>query len=166
MGKKTNEILHIDEKSDKYKFSKWCYDTPGVFQPEQILNLLTTEELLLTIPKEMIKPRAYALNIGMSVFLAGLGRLDYLGPDEEKIRILVYSSLALPILITYTKHADTIYKTFLGTELLGVPMGDTDRLSNWPNLECSDVICEKGESEDISVCGIIIHSFCVCFFVI
>jgi ribosome biogenesis GTPase A len=32
----TQGILTLNEKSDRYKLSKWCYDTPGVVQPDQV----------------------------------------------------------------------------------------------------------------------------------
>lgn len=31
------KILTIDENSDKYAMSKWCYDTPGVIQKDQVI---------------------------------------------------------------------------------------------------------------------------------
>lgn len=68
----------FDETKEEYKYSRWCYDTPGTIQPDQILDLLTTEELLTILPKKIISPRTFILRINQTIFLGGLGRLDYL----------------------------------------------------------------------------------------
>ncbi|XP_044753362.1 nitric oxide-associated protein 1 isoform X2 [Coccinella septempunctata] len=70
--------LGLNENDPLYAHSRWCYDTPGVVQPDQILNLLTTEELFLTIPKTLIIPRTYCIRPGDSLFIGGLARLDFL----------------------------------------------------------------------------------------
>lgn len=150
-------ILTLNEKSDDYINSKWCYDTPGVVQPDQITNLLTTDELLLTIPKQMIRPRAYLLKTGLTLFLAGLGRLDYLdGP--ESTRVILYASPNLPTLICDTVHAAQIYQNLLGTEYLRVPRADPERLAKWPALEAGPDILLYGEAKHISVADVVLSS--------
>lgn len=62
----------------EYERSRWCYDTPGTIQKDQILDLLTTDELLLTLPQEIITPRTFMLKPKQTIFVAGMGRLDYL----------------------------------------------------------------------------------------
>lgn len=152
MGKGVPKPLHINEDDDEYKTSRWCFDTPGVVHDESILNMLTTEELLLTLPKKMILPRTVLLKPGMSLFLAGVGRVDYLN-GIEYIRATVYASSKLPIMIVRTEKADSIYKELLGTELMGVPVGDEERLARWPGLAPSDVYTFKGEGSKRSACG-------------
>ncbi|XP_035912884.1 nitric oxide-associated protein 1 [Anopheles stephensi] len=151
-------ILTLNEKNEKYINSKWCYDTPGVVQPDQILDLLTTEEIILTISKQMIRPRVYLLKRGMTLFLGGLGRLDFLnGPDS--IRLIVYASHTLPTVICNTSDASTLYKALLGTKLLGVPFGSTDRLEKFPPLESIPDILVHGELEKhITICDILLSS--------
>lgn len=68
----------LDESRPEYKQSRWCYDTPGTIQADQILNLLTTDELSLTLPQEIITPRTFMFKPKQTVFVAGMGRLDYL----------------------------------------------------------------------------------------
>lgn len=68
----------LDESRPEYKHSRWCYDTPGTIQADQILNLLTTDELSLTLPQEIITPRTFMFRPKQTVFVAGMGRLDYL----------------------------------------------------------------------------------------
>lgn len=74
--------IGLDEQDPTFKLTKWCYDTPGVVHSDQILNLLTTEELLLTLPKEIIRPRSFTLRVGQTLLIAGLGRLDYLDATD------------------------------------------------------------------------------------
>ncbi len=152
MGKGTPPVLAINEKSDEYVTSRWCFDTPGVVHEESVLSLLTTEELLLTLPKKMILPRTFLMKPGMSLFLAGLGRVDYLlGIDF--IRATVYASSELPIMIVNTDEADAVYNELLGSEFLGVPVGDDERLKCWPGLTSSDFFNFRGEGMKVSACG-------------
>uniref|UniRef100_A0A182W613 G domain-containing protein n=1 Tax=Anopheles minimus TaxID=112268 RepID=A0A182W613_9DIPT len=151
-------ILTLNEKNEKYINSKWCYDTPGVVQPDQILDLLTTEEILLTISKQMIRPRAYLLKTGMTLFVGGIGRLDFLdGP--ESIRVILYAAHTLPTAICSTLDAGVLYSDLLGTQLLGVPFGPSERLDKFPPLECGPDILVQGTLEKhTTVCDILLSS--------
>lgn len=126
-------------------------------QPDQITNLLTTQELIKSMPKEMIRVRAFLLKKGMSLFLAGLGRVDYLD-GLESIRLTVFASLDLPTMITKTEDADEVYSKLLGTDLLGVPCGDQERLDKWPALQCAEDITVEGQEKYLAACG---SYFCV-----
>lgn len=46
----------------------------------------------------------------------------------------VFASGRLPITICNMDDADCVYKTLLGTRLLGVPCGGATRLAQWPML--------------------------------
>ena len=74
----TMKKIGLDENAKEFKYGKWCFDTPGTIQPDQILHFLTTDELLKTLPKEIISPRTFVLHKGQTLFLAGMGRLDCL----------------------------------------------------------------------------------------
>lgn len=75
--------MGLQEDDPLYVNGRWCYDTPGVVHNAQILNLLTTEELFLTLPKTLIKPRTYCIRCGDSLFIAGLARLDYVEGERS-----------------------------------------------------------------------------------
>lgn len=80
-----NKVVKMGLKEDHPDFAsgRWCYDTPGVVHPDQILDLLTLDELILTLPKELIRPETFCVKPGTSLFIAGLARLDYIkGPDS------------------------------------------------------------------------------------
>lgn len=87
-------IKTFNEKEKIYTSSKWCFDTPGVVQPDQILHLLTTEELMKTIPKQIIQPQTFNLKPGMTIFIAGIGRLDFI-ESEHPNRPLRYGMILL-----------------------------------------------------------------------
>lgn len=151
-------IMTLNEKSEKYKLSKWCFDTPGVVQPDQILNLLTIDEIVKVTPKSIIKPRVFLFKPDMSLFIGGLGRLDFLdGPNS--IRVIVYSSNELPVTICDTLAAEEIYNYYLGSKFFQVPSSnDEERLKLWPKLEASQVIEIAGEEKHISACDIVLSS--------
>lgn len=91
---------------------------------------------------------------GYSLLLAGLGRVDFIG-GAERLRLSVYASARLPLLIVDTMKADEVYRECLGSKLLCVPRGDDDRLAKWPAMQrCETKISVSGyESEHKSVCG-------------
>jgi hypothetical protein len=43
----------------------------------QVIHLLTAEELMMTLPKKLLLPQTFSVRPNMSLFIAGLGRLDY-----------------------------------------------------------------------------------------
>lgn len=47
----------------------------------------------------------------------------------------MFASSKLPLTVCLTKSADSIYKSYLGTEEFLVPSGDRDRLAMWPGLK-------------------------------
>jgi nitric oxide-associated protein 1 len=137
----------------------FAFKTFLTFISFQILHLLTTDEIIKTIPKEMMRARAFLLKKGLTLFLAGLGRLDYIdGP--ESTRVVVFSSLELPVTICSTEDADEFYEAFLGSEVFGVPMDSgEERLSKWPKLEPGhDKIVIEGIEKHITVCDILLSS--------
>ncbi|KAL6432864.1 hypothetical protein ACFW04_006311 [Cataglyphis niger] len=128
----------FDETKEEYKYSRWCYDTPGTIQSDQILDLLTTPELLSVLPTKIISPRTFILQANQTIFLGGIGRLDYLEGDNF-IRCTIFSSRELPITITNTLDADDIYNKLLKTKAFVVPENDPDRLKHWPPLGSKEI---------------------------
>lgn len=78
MGQPQKEPLTLDPSDQTIALSRWCYDTPGVISPDQMYSLFTIEELMLVKQKEMMRPRTFLMKPGMSLFLAGIARLDFL----------------------------------------------------------------------------------------
>lgn len=146
---------YFNERHKAFAYGKWLFDTPGVIQSDQIINILTSDELLHTIPKETLWPRVFYILPGQTLFLSGLGRVDYIGGASE-MRLAVYASSKLSILVTSTQKADEIYHACLGTEILNVPRGDEKRLKEFPPLVRCDEKISVGNyygSRKMSVCG-------------
>lgn len=156
-GKK-KEKFGLDPNDREYKDSRWFYDTPGVVQPDQIIDLLTTEELVRVLPRTPIHHRVYILHVGETVFIAGLARLDFLQGDCEAMRVVIFKTDSLPVTICETVHADSIYNDYLGTKMLAVPSGGPQRLSVWPELQPADDIILKGVSENECCADIVLSN--------
>lgn len=135
----------------------YCYDTPGAVYEDQILDLLTLEELLKVMPKEIITPRTFLLRPNQSLFLAGLGRIDLLSePSSKHIFVTVFASKQLPVHVVDTPDADDFYRDNLGGSLLGVPLGPPNRIADFPALRGKDLEFE-GTGWDAS-CGDVVLS--------
>ncbi|KAH8320856.1 hypothetical protein KR067_011387 [Drosophila pandora] len=169
MSSGTRPITTLNEHAAEYKEARWVYDTPGVMHPDQLTPLLTAEELVQLQPTKMIRPRAFRLRPQMSIFLGGLARMDLLELRSYKnqfdwIKVFVFASENLPVLISDTQEADNIYKRYLGTPYLGVPTAGGDleaRLQRWPGLQAKEdeiVVESKGRSEGRLNCDITLSS--------
>ncbi|CAH1643793.1 unnamed protein product [Spodoptera littoralis] len=147
----------FNERNKIFAKSKWLYDTPGVIHPDQVLSLLSTEELLVTIPKQLIKPQTYYIYEGYTLFIGGLARVD-LVDSAEPCRFTIFCSESLPITVTKTEDADDMYDKFVGTELFAAPSGGRARLSRWPGLQhAADLLEFTGEGPKL-LCGDIVLS--------
>ncbi|XP_043490477.1 nitric oxide-associated protein 1 isoform X1 [Polistes fuscatus] len=124
----------LDETSSEYKDSRWCYDTPGTIQPDQIMDLLTIDEILKTMPNQIISPRTFVVQPRETIFIGGLGRLDYL-EGNSFIRCTIFASHMLPITMCRLIDADDLYKELLHTDAFSVPINDLERLKVWPSLQ-------------------------------
>lgn len=130
----------LNEHSKAFQSANWFYDTPGVIRKDQIITQLTNEELLYTIPHQALWPRVFYVQPGSTLFVSGLGRIDYT-TGSTAVRLAVFASEQLSILITTTAKADELYEKCLGTEILNVPRGDAARLKEFPRLKrCEDKI--------------------------
>ncbi|XP_024869274.1 nitric oxide-associated protein 1 [Temnothorax curvispinosus] len=148
--KKHTQQFGFDETKEEYKYSRWCYDTPGTIQPDQVLDLLTMQELLSVLPKKIISPRTFILHVNQTIFLGGIGRLDYVEGDSF-IRCTIFSSSELPVTLTRTEDADSIYNELLKTEVFVVPENSPDRLKHWPALGSKEMeVTGIGNNESIA----------------
>lgn len=151
--------MGLDENDEKFINSKWLYDTPGVVHPDQSINLLTTEELMMTLPTVAIKPRTFNIRPQQTLFVGGLGRIDCLKTASQYVRFTVFSAHTLPITVCYMKDADEVYDKLLGTNLFAVPCGSQKRLSMWPGLSCyKEPIQLTGINDKTSCADIVLSS--------
>ncbi|XP_037235008.1 nitric oxide-associated protein 1 [Falco biarmicus] len=128
-----------EEFSDnEVKDARWCFDTPGIIKENCVLNLLTEKEVKLVLPTQAIIPRTFILRPGMVLFLAALGRVDYL-QGEKPAWFTVMASNLLPVRIATLSNADAIYEKHAAEEFLKVPMGGEERMKEFPPLVPQDI---------------------------
>jgi hypothetical protein len=70
----------------------------------------------------------------------------------------VFSSSKLPLTVCLTKSADSIYKSYLGTDKFLVPSGDEERLAVWPGLKSASPFQFSGLGWKESVGDIVLSS--------
>ncbi|BFZ01774.1 hypothetical protein BsWGS_04813 [Bradybaena similaris] len=128
-------------EAEVYAESHWAYDTPGIINPDQIINFLTPEEAPLLAPASMLVPRCLFVRPGETVFVSGLARLDYV-QGEDLVIFTVHAGPAIPIKVVTTDAADQFYEENIGTATFGLPIGDKDRLSKLPPLEWKEFTVE------------------------
>eukprot|EP01133_Synstelium_polycarpum_P004235 gene4235-4940_t len=95
------------------------FDTPGVLNPYQMINLLTPDELKMVIPTKRIKPSIAHMFEGKSLCLGGLARIDYSGGLAT---FTVYTSTHLPLHICKTEKAEALFVRQRG-KMLSPPIG-------------------------------------------
>lgn len=83
------------------------YDTPGVINESQFANILPKDYLVDLISKKSVKPITYQLTSKQTVFLDGLGRIDYV--FGEKTSFVFYMPPALNLHRTKTVNAQDIF---------------------------------------------------------
>ncbi|NXT92674.1 NOA1 protein, partial [Anhinga rufa] len=123
---------HVEREEFTYnevKDARWCYDTPGIVKEDCVLNVLTEKEVKLVLPTHAIIPRTFILKPGMVLFLAALGRVDYLQAAVEKCTSLILSPLDPLHIPAY----------FGGLTFSLVPMGGEERMKEFPPLVPQDI---------------------------
>ena len=105
---KVNLPMRLNPEHPNFADGRWCYDTPGTICQDQVINLLTQEEIAKVMPEVQIRPRCFGFKNGQSIFLGGLGRLDLLsGPFKFRpMLIVVFCSDDLPIHMVRTADAE------------------------------------------------------------
>ncbi|KAI6183666.1 Nitric oxide-associated protein 1 [Aphelenchoides bicaudatus] len=150
---KRTKTLRLDAK--EFVEGSWCYDTPGTVNTDQILDLLTLDELIKVIPRTLIVPRTFVCNAGETLLIGGLGRIDVSrvyrnehqaeGYGIRSIYLTVFASKSLPVYVVTTKNVNRFLRKRLGTEILGAPIGSAERLEKLPPMESQTfTIMSKG----------------------
>ena len=166
------KLKSINPNSKQFNKSNWCHDTPGSVSSDQLINILTQEELRKTIPQSLpIQPRSFMLNVGQSLFLGGLGRFDVIegpsGPIDngsskaEKLLVTVFASDDLPVHIVLTQDAESFYSEALAADILAAPSTshgtNIERLRDFPKLEAETMVID-GVGKNESLCDIVLSS--------
>ncbi|POI27410.1 hypothetical protein CIB84_008841 [Bambusicola thoracicus] len=118
---------------NEVKDARWCFDTPGIVKENCV-----EKEVKLVLPVQAIIPRTFILKPGMVLFLAALGRVDYL-QGEKPAWFSVVASKLLPVHIAALSSADAMYEKYAGEEFFKVPMGGKERMKEFPPLVPQDI---------------------------
>lgn len=141
---------------NEIKDAHWCYDTPGIIKENDLLSVLTEQEVKLVVPTVAITPRTFLLKPGTVLFLGGLARIDYL-QGQNSCWFTVLASSRVPVHITSLDKADDIYQKHAGNTLLGVPCGGEERMKTFPPLVAQDFELQ-GQDCDTAIADIKISS--------
>lgn len=93
------------------------------------------DELTKAIPSSLLIPRTIILMKSQSLLIAGLARVDFLGPAKE-VFLTVFASDRLPLNVTERYETTKFFEKYYGSSILGVPCGAEARLRDFPLLEC------------------------------
>ena len=107
----------------------YLFDTPGIIHRHQMAHYLTAKNLKYIIPKKEIKPKTYQLNPEQTLFLAGLGRFDFISGERQGFTAFFENTLDLHR--TKLAGADEFYQKHAGTLL--VPPSSQE-LADFPKL--------------------------------
>ncbi|XP_026187112.1 nitric oxide-associated protein 1 [Mastacembelus armatus] len=118
---------------NELKDAHWLFDTPGIMKDHDILGLLNEQEVRLVVPTHAVVPRTFVLKPGMSLFVGALARIDFL-QGEKSCWFSVVASSQVPIHVTSLDKADGVYEKHAGNVLLGVPVGGSERMKEFPAL--------------------------------
>jgi ribosome biogenesis GTPase A len=90
-------------------------DSPGVYLPTRLENWVPpVKELRYLQWSKRLQPVTYQIPAGKSIFLGGLGRLDYVsGTSESRLKITIWVGPLLPIHVTSIDKANQFCKTNL-----------------------------------------------------
>lgn len=107
----------------------YIYDTPGIIHRHQMAHYLSAKHLKFASPRKEIKPKTYQLHPEQTLFLAGLGRFDFI--SGEKQGFTAFFDNELPLHRTKLAGASTFYEKHVGGLLL--PPTSIE-LENFPEL--------------------------------
>jgi len=107
----------------------YLFDTPGIIHRHQMAHYLTAKNLKYISPKKEIKPKTYQLNPEQTLFLAGLGRFDFISGERQGFTAFFENTLDLHR--TKLAGADDFYQKHAG--MLLVPPSSQE-LADFPKL--------------------------------
>lgn len=122
-------------------------DTPGIIQPAQMAHLLSANDLKIVSPQKEMRPRTFQLQPGQTLFLGGLGRMDF--TDGSAGSFTVYVDNQLTVHRTKQTNADAFWEKHRG-ELLTPP--SQAELSAMPAQKRYDFT--PGERSDVVIAGL------------
>lgn len=133
------------------------YDTPGLLQPFQLSSRLTGEEMKLVLPSRRMTPRTYRAEIGSTIHIGGLARIDVIDSPQRTVYLTVWASNKVNTHYSRTgKDADTFLEKHGGSKMTP-PIGEL-RMKNFGKwgYRTLNVYGEEWQAStrDISIAGL------------
>ena len=100
------------------------YDTPGLLQPFQLSSRLNGDEMKVVLPNKRVTPRTYRIEVGGTIHIGGLARIDVLESPQRTLYLTVWASNKVAThYARTTKGADTFLEKHGGTKMTP-PIGE------------------------------------------
>lgn len=133
------------------------YDTPGLLQPFQLSSRLTGEEMKLVLPSRRMTPRTYRAEIGSTIHIGGLARIDVIDSPQRTVYLTVWASNKVNTHYSRTgKDADAFLEKHGGSKMTP-PIGEL-RMKNFGKwgYRTLNVYGEEWQAStrDISIAGL------------
>lgn len=106
----------LDQIKIPFEDDTYLIDTPGIIHSHQMAHFVQDEDLKVISPQTTLKPVTFQLNEKQTVFLAGLGRFDYISGGRNSITCYFAKSLLLHR--TKQESANAFYEKHNGTLLV------------------------------------------------
>src|SRR5699024_10393238 len=90
-------------------------DTPGIINDKQMVHYVSQKDLKAITPTKEVKQRNYQLRSGQTLFIGGLGRVDFVKGDAQTF--VGYFALGVPLHRTKLENADQLYERNITTLL-------------------------------------------------
>jgi len=133
------------------------YDTPGLLQPFQLSSRLNGEEMKIVLPNKRVTPRTYRIEVGGTIHIGGMARIDLLESPQRTLYLTVWASNKVPThYARSSKGADTFLEKHGGTKMMP-PVGELrmQQFGKWGS-RVVNVYGEdwKASTRDISIAGL------------
>lgn len=93
----------------------YLVDTPGIMNKKSVRSRLSDQSNKMITPTKEIKPKTYQLDIGQTLFLGGVARLDF--KNRSKVGVTVYIANQCKVHRTKTLKADALMTEQIGSLL-------------------------------------------------
>ena len=122
-------------------------DTPGIIHRTQLAHYLSREAMRKLLPSKPFKPMTFQLNAGQTIFLAGVGRVDF--EKGERTSFTYYVSKDCYLHRTKLDKADAFYAQHKGG-LLSPP--SEDEAADFPDLVAKELTLSQ--DQDVAISGL------------
>ncbi|MGG4217352.1 ribosome biogenesis GTPase YqeH [Paenibacillus jamilae] len=128
---------------------KHIIDTPGIVYPWRFSEIVSRQDLSAIMPDKPLKPAAYQLDAGQTLFFGGMARFDFV--DGQHQSFTCYINGGLKIHRTKLERADQLFADHAG-ELLSPPT--RDQLAEMPEWTRHEFRVPRKSPSDIYISGL------------